>query len=344
VLVLGVGGNVSQGIVKALREGRLSCRIVGACTSHLSAGLYLSDSAYLSPAASDPDFLDWLLEICRREGVDAILSGVEPVLATLSRHADEIRRQTGAVAVVASPVALALSNDKLATASWLREQGFPAPRSADAADAASVEALVGEVGGRLIAKPRGGKSGQGVIEVDDRATLDYVRSRVGYVLQERLEGDEYTVGCVCDENGVVQGSIALRRELKEGTTYRAEAGRFPDVVEAATRITTALAAPGPVNVQLRERDGTPVCFELNLRFSGTTPIRTRLGFDEVDVAIRHLVLGERPAQLPVVEAGIALRYWSELYVQPAAAEALAGTGELSDPGSASRPEPPDPPA
>ena len=30
VLVLGVGGNVSQGILKALHKGALSCRVVGA--------------------------------------------------------------------------------------------------------------------------------------------------------------------------------------------------------------------------------------------------------------------------------------------------------------------------
>jgi len=35
VLVLGVGGNVSQGILKALEISRLPCRVVGACMSLL---------------------------------------------------------------------------------------------------------------------------------------------------------------------------------------------------------------------------------------------------------------------------------------------------------------------
>ena len=43
VLVLGVGGNVSQGILKALAVSKLSCRVIGACIGSLSFGLYTVD-------------------------------------------------------------------------------------------------------------------------------------------------------------------------------------------------------------------------------------------------------------------------------------------------------------
>lgn len=332
-LVLGVGGNVSQGIVKALTEGDLRYRVVGACTSHLSAGLYLADRAYVSPPAADPGFLPWLLDVCERERVDAVLSGVEPVLLELSRHADEIRR-AGAVPVVAPPEALETATDKLATARWLAERGFQAPRSADAADAEAVGELVAECGLDLIAKPRRSKGGEGVFEVGDQAALDFARSRADYLLQERLAGDEYTVGCLCDRGGEVRGALAMRRRLEHGTTRCAAAGDFPEVREVATRIGAALAAPGPVNVQVREHRGAPVCFEVNLRFSGTAPIRARLGFNDVEAAIRHLVLDEPAADLPLITEGLALRYWDEIYVDPVASEELAGAGSLDDPRSA----------
>jgi hypothetical protein len=46
VLVLGVGGNVSQGILKALALCTLPVRVIGACISPLSLGLYTADRAY----------------------------------------------------------------------------------------------------------------------------------------------------------------------------------------------------------------------------------------------------------------------------------------------------------
>src|SRR5271166_3336428 len=133
VLVLGVGGNVSQGILKALAVSQLSCRVIGACVHSLSFGLYTVDQAYISPPATDSSFPDWLIDLCRTEQVHAVLSGVEPVLNVLAREAEKIYAQTGAVCIVSSIECLAIGNDKLLTAQWLRDHGFPFPKTADAA-------------------------------------------------------------------------------------------------------------------------------------------------------------------------------------------------------------------
>ena len=47
VLVLGVGGNVSQGIIKALKKSRMELCIIGACISPFSAGLYKIGRAHV---------------------------------------------------------------------------------------------------------------------------------------------------------------------------------------------------------------------------------------------------------------------------------------------------------
>jgi len=336
VLVLGVGGTVSQGILKALDLMAPRPRVVGACVSHLSAGLYTTDRAYVSPYAADPDFPTWLEDICRREEVDAVLSGVEPVLDVLAAHVDELRERTGAIAVVSAPSCLTIGQDKLETACWLADQGLNAPRSADAGDTAEVDRLLDALGYPLIAKPRLGKAAQGVMEIRTDAELAYARQRPGYVVQESLgdPGGEYTVACFSDIDGQLRGTFSMHRELAEGTTYRARVGEYPEVTAEARRIAAALKPAGPANVQLRLVDGRPVCFEINVRFSGTAPIRARLGFNDVEAALRQFVLGEEAVDLPLITAGpVALRYWNELYVDPQAAGALERDGRLDDPAA-----------
>jgi carbamoyl-phosphate synthase large subunit len=318
VLVLGVGGNVSQGIMKALALSELEPRIVAACVTPRAAGLYWADAAYVSPYADDPEFEPWLLELCQRERVDAVLSGVEPVLGALAGCAATLER-AGTLAVVSAPEKLEIGLDKLATASWLEREGLNAPATADAGDPEAVERLVEAHGLDLIAKPRLGKGSQGVFEITDREQLANARTRPGYVLQQRL-GDadsEYTVACFSDLDGRVRGSIAMRRGLEQGTTVWAEVGEHPLARAEANRIAAALRPLGPCNVQLREHDGRAVCFEINVRFSGTTPIRARLGFNDVDATLRHYVLGEPAVDLPLITSGLALRYWTEEYVDPA---------------------------
>jgi carbamoyl-phosphate synthase large subunit len=315
VLVLGVGGNVSQGILKALALMEPKPRIVAACVTPRAAGLYWADSAHVSPFAHDPAFEPWLFELCEREGVDAVLSGVEPVLGALAGCAAELHG-AGTTAIVSPPETLAIGLDKLATVRWLEDQGLNAPDTADAADDQAVELLREAHGYDLIAKPRHGKGSQGVFEIAGPEELAFARTRPGYVIQQRL-GDadsEYTVACFSDRDGAVRGCFAARRGLEHGTTVWAEAGEHPLARTEATRIAAALAPLGPCNVQLREHEGRAVCFEINVRFSGTTPIRARLGFNDVEATLRHYVLGEPAPDLPLVTSGLALRYWAEEYV------------------------------
>ena len=268
------------------------------------------------------------------EQVDAILSGVEPVLTVLSHHAEKIREQAGAICIVSSPECLAVGNDKLLTSHWLRDNRFSFPKTVDASDSGGLAALIRECGSHLIAKPRFGKGGHGVFELRNSEDVRWAAAKPDYVIQEYLGNtqQEYTAGCFSDHASVVRGALVMRRDLLEGTTYRAEAGAFPEVRHEAIRIAEALKPMGPSNIQLRVHGGRPVCFEINIRFSGTTPIRARLGFNDVEAALNHYVLGQSPADLPVITKGIALRYWNEAYVDTEAKARLDEFGKSDQPG------------
>jgi carbamoyl-phosphate synthase large subunit len=315
VLVLGVGGNVSQGILKALALAKLPCRIVGACVSPQSAGLYLVPKAYISPFANDPNFLDWLIRICRAERIHAIFSGTEQVLSVLAENSAVIQAECGAFPIVSPPEILRLGNDKLATCQWLAQKGFNYPQYALSIDTHSLQALVAQVGFPLLAKPRFGKGSQGIVLVHHQAELEKISTISDYLVQEYLPDaeHEYTSGCFSDRNGQVRGVITFRREINAGTSVYAEAGDYPLVHGEAWRIAQALCPLGPCNVQSRLHQNQAVCFEINLRFSGTTPARAHFGFNDVELALRHYVLGEPASDLPLITHGKFARYWNEVY-------------------------------
>jgi carbamoyl-phosphate synthase large subunit len=349
-LVLGVGGNVSQSIQKALTLASIPTRVIAACISPRSPGLYIADAAYISPLARSPEFIPWLLKILERERIDVVLSGSEIVLETLAPHASSIRERTGAVTIVSRPEALATGRDKLLTCRWLESAGLPAPGYADLADRDAVEALVERCGFPLVAKPRLGKGSDGILRLRDERDIERVVAAEDLVLREVVQGQvaaqdlilqeylgdadaEYTAGCFCDQEGGLHGTIVLRRRLEAGTTVAAELGSFPEVRDVAGAIAAALGPLGPCNVQLRMHRGSPVPFEINPRFSGTTALRARMGFNEVDAALRHFVLGEPVPMLKDPGSGLALRYWNELYVPASTVGEIAASGHLEDPRS-----------
>ena len=106
----------------------------------------------------------------------------------------------------------------------------------------------------------------------------------------------------------------MRRDLRDGNTYRAFVEQSAELDDLVRKWAEALDAYGPANFQFRiDSYGRPKVFEINGRFSGTTPLRTLVGFAEVDMVIRHVMFKE-PVRQPKVQSATILRHWSETVV------------------------------
>lgn len=333
VLVLGVGGNVSQGILKALACSKLQLRVLTACVNPRAFGLYTGDKSFVSPLANSPQFIPWLIDLCKNEKISGVLSGSEPVLEILAKYRDLIFKESQAKSVVNRLGAIAIGGDKLKTCRWLKKMGLPHPAFAPFEDEREVDRLVRSVGFPLIAKPRRGKGASGIFHIECQRDLERARVLRDYVVQECIgtADEEYTAACFADRNDAIRGSIVFHRYLQSGTTIAAMAGLFPAIRTHAIQITEKLRPRGSCNIQFRLKRGKPVCFEINVRFSGTTPVRARLGFNDVEAAIRHYVLDEPSIDLPLIVEGQALRYWNEFYVSSSAFHELTESSQLSAP-------------
>lgn len=92
----------------------------------------------------------------------------------------------------------------------------------------------------------------------------------------------------------------MHRRLYKGTTVYAKVEKNDCIHEEAAKICKAFKPVGPLNIQLRlDKDNNPICFELNVRFSGTTAMRTAFGFRDVEAMIKEYVLHE-DIDIPVV--------------------------------------------
>jgi len=85
---------------------------------------------------------------------------------------------------------------------------------------------------------------------------------------------------------------------------------------------------GPCNIQYRKHRNQLIPFEFNIRFSGTTPIRSCLGFNDVDMAIRHFVL-QKPLKSPKIKKAVAFRYWNEIIVAGENFKRIEGQGSFN---------------
>lgn len=332
VFVTGAGALVGQGVLRSLRMASRPMRIVTGDPDPRSAGHWLGDCAYRIPLAADPDFIARVEEVVARERVAVLIPGTDVELAALSRERPRLEHTHGVRVVVSPPHVVEIADDKWLTARFLEEHGLPFPRSALAADPPAVRRLAEAMGLPLFAKPRRGARSVGARLVRAAEELDALcGASSDLVVQEMLpEGEgEFTAGCLV-VGGRAASVVVLRRDLRDGNTYRAYADRSGRFERRIAEIAERLGADGPCNLQFRVRDGDPVVFEINARFSGTTPIRAMFGFNEVAVLLDHLLdAAQIPA--PAIRDGVVLRAWSDVLIAPGQLERLAAEGRLDHP-------------
>jgi carbamoyl-phosphate synthase large subunit len=101
--------------------------------------------------------------------------------------------------------------------------------------------------------------------------------------------------------------------LRAGDTYRA----FPvksDILENYVRdIAIKLGIVGSCNFQLRVTEsGVPKLFEINSRFSGTTPFCSYLGFNPVEFCLKAKLGITYKSEIDYEK--VVLRHWAEVIV------------------------------
>lgn len=314
VLVTGVGGVIGQGLVRSLRLSGHDCIIMAADADPMSAGIDMADETVMLPYASDAGYIDEVAAVCEARGVGLLLPGIYQDACALSPAAAYLEERCGTKVVVSGGDVLARTEDKWETHLFLCESGLNCCRTVKGDDAGGVGKLVGELGFPLVLKKRNGHGSKGFYVVRDEREMEYLLSREdGVIVQEYLRPDEheYTCGVFTGADGSIWGTIALRRRLACGLTYKAEVSFDKDVIGEAEKAVKALRPSGPCNVQLRLTEDGPFIFEINARFSSSTSIRARFGFNEAGMSVDSFLLG-RPAAQPEVRGGVALRYWDEV--------------------------------
>jgi carbamoyl-phosphate synthase large subunit len=324
VLITGAGALLGQGIFRALRRSSLDVAIAAADPNPLSAGLFWTDESYIIRMASDPAYLERLQEVLAEARPDVLIPGTDVELPILAEERDRIEDEFGTRVLVSDPRVIAIADDKFLTFRFLKEAGLAPPASAIPDDGEMLEALLDTVPFPLVVKPRIGARSVGVSVVHDRNELEAATAgRQGLVVQECVgsESEEYTSSVLVFDREP-KASIVMRRDLRDGNTYRAFSGAYPELNEQVRVLGAALQPYGPANFQFRlDPQGRARVFEINGRFSGATPLRALVGFNEVELCLRHILLGEPIVQPEIREATI-LRHWSETLVEPADLEAL----------------------
>jgi carbamoyl-phosphate synthase large subunit len=304
-LVTNVGAKVL--LIQALKEAQVrSGRVLGIDIDRNSAALYFCDRSFLAPRRDSPEYLPFLEDLVRREGVGVIIPAADAEMLVLVKHRSRFEPDTLVLAPAADVVETC--QDKLRFHEWLEAEGLPSiPTWAKYNEDIPVPAIV---------KPRWGAGAMMVRVVADRGDLmELMRAEPSLLVQALIQGTEYTLDCFSDLDGQclsVVPRVRIRVVAGESKVGRTVADR--ELVALGHEIADRLGLVGHSVLQcFRTPEGRLHVIEVNPRFGGGSNLSFAAGRPSPRYLV-DLLEGRRPAIDPYRVGLTMLRYSQDHFV------------------------------
>jgi carbamoyl-phosphate synthase large subunit len=249
-------------------------RVIVTDINPLSPAVHVADRAYLVPLSDAPDYLDEIAEICTIERISLVVPTIDDELERFAKARDAFAAQ-GIRVAVSPPETCAICDDKRETCGYLRSHGIAAARSWRAGR------VPADAPYPLFVKPRVGRGGVGAYRALDTKQLAFFTEYVSEaIVQEYLNGPEFTIDMLCDFDGRVLSVVPRERVvIRAGVIDRGRTSADRRLIDLAVETARALRFAGAVNLQCRVVDGQPTIFEINPRFSGGISLTIAAGAD-----------------------------------------------------------------
>jgi carbamoyl-phosphate synthase large subunit len=276
---------------------------------------FVGDFHETVPRVTAPDYLDSLREICGRHNIRLLIPLIDTELHILAAHKESFQNM-GVTVLVSSVHTIELSGEKRKTYMFFKQIGVDTPEVFDP------EKILNDTYAEypFLVKPADGSSSVGVTKVKNARELEFFIDYVpNAIVQEYVQGEEYTLDVLVDFNGKVRSIVPrLRIETRAGEVSKGMTVKNPAIISAGKKVAESLpGAVGCITIQcFLNPDGKLKFFEINPRFGGGYPLSIEAGADFPRWII-EMMLGRKPRiEIDGWEDGIImLRYDDAIFTE-----------------------------
>ena len=294
ILILSAGRRVE--LIRCFDEARNRLEIKGGIyamdASQLAPALYFADEKIIAPPISENDeYIACIIESCKKYGIDLIVPTIDTDLILLAERREEIESATDAKLLISSAEVIKICRDKKNTQKFLEDNGFSVPKMIS-----DKEINRGDVKWPVFIKPLDGSSSVNAFRADDKEELDTFKRIIGegkYIIQDFMEGTEYTVDAFVDFDGEPITVVPrIRIAVRSGEILKGRIAKNETIIEDVIRLLKVLKPIGHITLQCMETEHGIKYIEINPRFGGGAPMSIKAGADSCENLYR-LLMGEK---------------------------------------------------
>ncbi len=291
ILILSAGRRVEliKRFIRAKEKLRISGKVVAVDISNTAPAIYFADKYYLIPRIDSNEYINSVIDICKKENIKLIIPTIDTELLKLSQNRNLIETATNAKVLLSSDEVIRICRNKNNTQRFFEEHLFGVPKQLSDEE---IKTSCYEF--PLFIKPEDGSSSVNTFKINNKEELDFfLRYIKNPIVQEYIEGTEYSVDVFCDfDSKPITIVPRIRIATRSGEISKGMIDKDAEVINDIKRLIEVLKPIGHITVQCMKTKKGIEYIEINPRFGGGAPMSIDAGADSCQHLYR-LLLGEK---------------------------------------------------
>ena len=284
-------GPATQSVMKGFRnqdEIDITILAVDADKESVRAGECFGCKTFLAPRADSPEYIQFLLQLVSTRAIDLYIPILNTELLAASRARERFREMKCAI-FIPTPDMVGIGLSKKKTYEFCKTRGIP--HASTCYDSLAARATLSFP---MFVKPDHGVGAVCCHRVDDERELAFrTHQNTRTVIQEYIDGEEYTLDILANQDGHVLGVVPrMRMQTRAGIAMRCITVRDEELMSFGCRVAEMFGVVGACNIQcFRTRDKKILFSEINMRPAGSSVLSILAGFN-YPLLLAKMALGD----------------------------------------------------
>ena len=262
ILISAANGTIMPELIRYLKK---SFYVIGIDNNEIGLAKKYCDEFYKSPNGNDIRFIKFLESVGAK--VDMIFLFVDEELEIVSKNFNRLNKIQNKL-ILSERKTIDICNDKFKFNSFFGKF-------------ININLPKFKKNSKSIIKPKIGRGSKNIFITENNNIINNFQKNNNFIVQEFVDGMEYTVDCLFDKYGKLVFSLSRERLVAQNVSIIGKTIKDKKIDSFIELIGSKLNFYGPVNVQIIIKKNKIYLIEINPRLSGSIIFSIKSSFDPI---------------------------------------------------------------
>lgn len=295
-----------------------SGKIVVTDLSIYAPATYFADKFYQVPRIDEPTYISTILDICRKEKINAVTTCIDPEIMLLAEHRAEFTK-IGVEVLAPYEETARICFDKFKMFQYLTSKGIKTVLTYGDLESFCKAEQAGEIGFPVFVKPREGSGSVGARKVSNMMALAEAMEQDPSLIIQEFMGDAVDMDADIYIDTISHKPVSLfskrKLETKIGGASKTISFKDQKLIDFVCSALNAFKFNGPIDMDLWYRNGEYYLSEVNPRFGGAYLHAYGAGVDFVKLIEKKVAGEENTAQFNNYDDNVVMMMYDSVVIK-----------------------------